>query len=357
MIPVYHHQQGRDTTNHNDESFDRAKQILEKKGLIVFFPEGSSHTDRKLNPFKKGVFRMAFQALSAPCFKGNLWIVPAGINYSHATASQSIVMLNISEPILLNKFYPSYQTNPTATFRSCAQYFHSILLQQVLHIEYDRRQLLTDHILELQRNNILHQNINADIFAAEKKCCDQINNLQEDEAEAIEHITAEYFNLLQAENIPDKLVSKKLSVPGWKKLLLLMAIPLFVPGYILNMPPILFAKKIVDKKVYRQDFYSWIYVVSSALLYITWICLFAIVLFFIIGWKWMLVALMFILITGLITHHILLWLKEIKRENAYRKLKMKNPIAINTLRKNRTVILESAAFLKLKENLVTGFSD
>jgi len=110
MIPVYHHQQGRDTANHNDESFERAKQILENKGLIVFFPEGSSHTDRKLNPFKKGVFRMAFQTLSAPGFNGKLWIVPAGVNYSHPTASQSIVMINISEPILLNQFLPSYQT-------------------------------------------------------------------------------------------------------------------------------------------------------------------------------------------------------------------------------------------------------
>ena len=345
MIPVYHHQQGRDTANHNDESFERAKQILENKGLIVFFPEGSSHTDRKLNPFKKGVFRMAFQTLSAPGFNGKLWIVPAGVNYSHPTASQSIVMINISEPILLNQFLPSYQTNPTATYRSCAQYFHSILLKQVLHIEDDRLQPLADRLLEMNRNNMAHQKYDADIFTAEKKCCDQINNLPENTAKAFEIRTAEYFSLLQAENIPDKIVSTKLSRPGWKKLLMLIVCPLFVPGYILNMPPILFAKKIVDERVYRKDFYSWIYVVSSALLYITWICLFGIIILFLAGWQLMLVALMFIIVTGVITHHILLWAKDLKDEHNYRKFRSKNSSGVKNLKLNRMTVIESARMI------------
>ena len=116
MIPVYHHQLSRDTTNHNDESFERARIILENKGLIVYFPEGTSHTDRKLIPLKKGVFRMAFQTLSSPGFKGNLWIVPTGINYSHATVSQSIVMVNVSAPVLLNEFLLFLSNKPISHF-------------------------------------------------------------------------------------------------------------------------------------------------------------------------------------------------------------------------------------------------
>src|SRR5687768_2737853 len=61
MIPVFDHA-GRKTLNHNDESFLKAKQILKQGGLILFFPEGSSHIDRRLAPLKKGAFRLAFQA-------------------------------------------------------------------------------------------------------------------------------------------------------------------------------------------------------------------------------------------------------------------------------------------------------
>src|SRR5688500_12627717 len=53
MIPVFDHA-GRKTLHDNDESFRRAAAVLRRGGLILFFPEGISHTDRKLMPLKKG---------------------------------------------------------------------------------------------------------------------------------------------------------------------------------------------------------------------------------------------------------------------------------------------------------------
>src|SRR4051812_17520018 len=45
MIPVHDHEGGKETLNDNRSSFKKATGILHKGGIIVFFAEGSSHTE------------------------------------------------------------------------------------------------------------------------------------------------------------------------------------------------------------------------------------------------------------------------------------------------------------------------
>src|SRR5687768_4021273 len=43
MLPVHHHQSGRNTLQTNEHSFHKAEKILNQGGIIVIFPEGISH--------------------------------------------------------------------------------------------------------------------------------------------------------------------------------------------------------------------------------------------------------------------------------------------------------------------------
>ena len=68
MMPVHTYDGGRNTLGANKNSFSEGQKILSKGGIIVFFPESTSHIEHQLLPFRKGVFRLAFDTAVANNF-------------------------------------------------------------------------------------------------------------------------------------------------------------------------------------------------------------------------------------------------------------------------------------------------
>ena len=94
-IPVYRKQD--QTTGSNEETFARAREILERGGGIAIFPEGTTHSDAKLRELKTGVARIALGA-SVP----TLYVVPAGIYYTAKQIFRSEALVLFGEPILVS---------------------------------------------------------------------------------------------------------------------------------------------------------------------------------------------------------------------------------------------------------------
>ena len=57
-IPVYRRQDQADLSQ-NRATFDRARDLLARGGTIAISPEGTSHSDPSLRPFKTGAARIA----------------------------------------------------------------------------------------------------------------------------------------------------------------------------------------------------------------------------------------------------------------------------------------------------------
>lgn len=86
-IPVYRKQDN--TSGTNQETFARARQVLEDGGSIAIFPEGTTHDDPRLRELKTGASRIALGA-ELP----RIEVVPAGIYYTekHVFRSSALVM-------------------------------------------------------------------------------------------------------------------------------------------------------------------------------------------------------------------------------------------------------------------------
>ena len=91
-IPVYRKQDN--TTGTNQETFARAREVLQRGGAIAIFPEGTTHDDPQLRALKTGAARIALGA-NVPA----LCVVPTGIYYTAKHVFRSSALVFFGEPI------------------------------------------------------------------------------------------------------------------------------------------------------------------------------------------------------------------------------------------------------------------
>ena len=93
-IPVYRKQDN--TTGSNEETFSRAREVLQRGGSIAIFPEGTTHDDPRLRELKTGAARIALGA-DVPA----LTVVPTGIYYTDKHVFRSSALVLFGEPIVV----------------------------------------------------------------------------------------------------------------------------------------------------------------------------------------------------------------------------------------------------------------
>jgi 1-acyl-sn-glycerol-3-phosphate acyltransferase len=110
-IPVYRRMDGADTSE-NRKTFEKVWQELARGGAIALFPEGTSHSDSKMRPFKTGSARMALGAASMNSGPPVV-IVPGGLYYTAKVTFRSSAVLCFGEPITVASEPPGPDGEPT----------------------------------------------------------------------------------------------------------------------------------------------------------------------------------------------------------------------------------------------------
>lgn len=324
MMPVHSYQGGRNTLSANSNSFEAGRQILSKGGIIVFFPESTSHVEHQLLPFRKGVFRLAFDTAMAGNFSFDIPIVPIGISYDHPVECRKDVQVHAGRALWLSDFKKEYEDNPAVAILHVCRQAHQAINKLVLHIADYRRLSIAEQYLIVSRNNT---SINApgwkiasdEKLEREKSICKTINNAPEDEFENRQLRAGGYFNALSAGGLTDKTISANLPFPFWKIILLWIGFPVYLAGLLLNGLPVLAARWIADKKVYRKDFYSWIFVASYSVMYFLWLLL-VLTVSLLAGWQYAIILLALMVVTGLFAYACKGWLKEYSQYRKWRTI-------------------------------------
>ncbi len=84
---------------HNVRSMQRCREILAEGGAVCIFPEGISHSDPSLRPFKAGPARIALDFLRKEGNPGRLRIVPVGLLYTEKDRMRSDIWLRFGTAI------------------------------------------------------------------------------------------------------------------------------------------------------------------------------------------------------------------------------------------------------------------
>jgi 1-acyl-sn-glycerol-3-phosphate acyltransferase len=324
MMPVHSHQGGRNTLSANNNSFSSGQQILSKGGIIVFFPESNSHIERQLLPFRKGVFRLAFDTAATSNFSFDIPIVPIGITYDHPVTCRTNVQVHAGKPLQLLAYKNEYCQNASAALLHICKDARQATNKLVLHIADKDRLQTAEHFITICRSDnpvtaSAWKIASGQKLGDEQHICAAINHAAGSEFGNKKQQADAYFTLLSAAGLADKTTTRSFSFPAWKKRMLWLGFPLYAAGLLLNGLPILIARQIVDKKVYRKDFYSWIFVACYSVIYFFWlIVLLAISLLF--GWKYAVCLLAFMIVTGLFAYVYKDWLKDNRQQKNWQLL-------------------------------------
>lgn len=98
ILPIYRKRDGEDSQQRNVAVFDNVVECLNHGVAFSILPEGTHRARRSLLPLKKGVFRIAHQALESNPDR-QVFIVPAGLDYTDFFHLAYPVKITFGEPM------------------------------------------------------------------------------------------------------------------------------------------------------------------------------------------------------------------------------------------------------------------
>jgi glycerol-3-phosphate O-acyltransferase/dihydroxyacetone phosphate acyltransferase len=130
----------------NVHSLQRCRELLAAGGAICIFPEGVSHSDPKLRPFRLGPARIALDFLRKDGNPGGLRIVPVGLLYTEKDQFRSGVWLRFGSPIDVARWVES---NPDGDALALTNEIRQRVEALTLNYETRRESLVLSHAAEI----------------------------------------------------------------------------------------------------------------------------------------------------------------------------------------------------------------
>jgi 1-acyl-sn-glycerol-3-phosphate acyltransferase len=135
MLPIYRLRDGASELQRNEEIFNTTVDILKRGSTFGIMPEGSHGNKRRLRPFVKGIFRIAFRAQEDHGEEDFLQIVPVGIDYSHYVNFRPRVLIWFGNPIPVSEFWAEYMEHPARAINSLRKRMVDEFMDYIIHIE------------------------------------------------------------------------------------------------------------------------------------------------------------------------------------------------------------------------------
>lgn len=112
LMPVYRPRDGVNIVDKNSEVFNKVAEMLSSGQSFGIMPEGTHTHIKHLQPLKKGICHMTFEAAAVTDFTLDPVIVPVGLDYSNYHRPGSRLLVIFGEPIRASEYYQLYRDVP-----------------------------------------------------------------------------------------------------------------------------------------------------------------------------------------------------------------------------------------------------
>jgi len=134
-LPVYRREDFPEDMGQNQGTFDAAVAALREGDAVQIYPEGLSHSEASLAPFRTGAARIAFQAEEESGWRLGLQILPVGLTYVRKTFFRGRVVAEVGKPIRVTNWREEHGTNDREAVRSLTDAIREGLEAVTLNVE------------------------------------------------------------------------------------------------------------------------------------------------------------------------------------------------------------------------------
>jgi len=251
IMPIMRIRDGYEEVKKNNETIERAVDVLHDRIPFCIFPEGTHQAKHSSLPLSKGIFRIAFQAHEMlPDMP--LYIVPVGLRYGSFFRFRSTVRVQIGEPINVGKFINEHSDLATPEqITAMRDELTARIHQSIFYIpndeDYDAIHEVCATVVKQQVKNCQFvvdgkrlRGLDAH-FEANNRTKRDILRLKESDPEAASKLIKlgqEAYEMRTAKHISLKSVSVKYTVLSriLKILFLIVTLPYTLPVSLLTLP-------------------------------------------------------------------------------------------------------------------------
>jgi glycerol-3-phosphate O-acyltransferase/dihydroxyacetone phosphate acyltransferase len=155
-IPVYRKQDDPDKMDRNVDAFAACFRALERGQLVGIYPEGTTHSESRVQRIKTGAARIALEYQAAG--RGApLALVPVGLTFEHRKAFRGRVRVSFGESIPLAPYAPVYRDEPAKAVEALTTAIQWAMEAEILHVARPDRQDLIRAVEEIYRSDLIRE--------------------------------------------------------------------------------------------------------------------------------------------------------------------------------------------------------
>ncbi len=319
IMPIMRMRDGVDEVKKNNETIEKAVDVLRDRVRFCIFPEGQHQTKFSAQPLAKGIFRIAFQAQELmPDMP--LYIVPVGMRYGNFFRFRSTLRVQIGEPINVRDFLASHTENSVAEqMNIIKEMLDERLKEAIFYIPNDEYYDATHEICAaVVKRRVRHMRQTAEwrkakamdlYFEANNATVAQVTKLREEKPEVAEKLLALGKEAYQMRMASGRISLSSVAVRNFtfsqimKYVVLLVSLPYSIPATILTLPMKLILAKLC--KMFKDHaFHNSVRYLINIVVWPLLMIIYSIIAYICLPWQWALPLTLAALPAPIVAHEV-----------------------------------------------------
>jgi glycerol-3-phosphate O-acyltransferase / dihydroxyacetone phosphate acyltransferase len=158
-IPVYRRQDDPDTMDRNADAFAACARTLGDGGLIGIYPEGTTHSEARVQRIKTGAARIALEWEARRLGESGdpLTLIPVGLTFDARKSFRGRVRVAFGEPIAVLPYLAAYREDVVKAVDALTTAIQWGMQAEVLHVDGIDRADLVRAVEELYRSELMRE--------------------------------------------------------------------------------------------------------------------------------------------------------------------------------------------------------
>ena len=240
ILPIFRIRNGVAAVRQNDDSLNKAVDVLHDHVDLYLFPEGTHRTKHSLMRMGKGLFHIAVDANKKFGDKSPVYIIPTAIEYGDYFRFRSTALINFGEPINVTEFFKNtVEENEAVNINLLKDRLHDEIAKLFTYIPDDEDYDAIWEIVKMKnekRAGGLYKKM-----LRNRATVDKVLKFKEEEPNEAKTLFSRVTAFTQ-ERVRQKIsvtsVAKKYPLLNflWKFMVLLIGFPYFAASAIVNLP-------------------------------------------------------------------------------------------------------------------------